>query len=62
MELCDGIVKECCIPEDWKSIIVVLPIYSGKGDPIGVWIGGIKLLEHAMKVVEKIFEYSSAAD
>jgi len=34
LDLCNGIVKEGCIPEDWKSS-VVLPIYKGKG---GVWI------------------------
>ena len=50
-------VKECCIPEDWKSS-VVLPIYKGKGDPVECGSHrGIKLLEHAMKVVERIFEY-----
>jgi len=27
LELCNGIVKEGCIPEDWKSS-VVLPIYN----------------------------------
>jgi len=49
-------VKEGCIPEDWKSI-VVLPIYKGKCDPMkhGSY-RGIKLLEH-IKVVEKIFEH-----
>jgi len=31
--LCNGIVKEGCIPEDLKSG-VVLPIYKGKGDPM----------------------------
>jgi len=46
LDLCNGIVKEGSIPEDWKSS-VVLPIYKG----------GIKLLEHAMKVVERIFEH-----
>ena len=50
-------MKEGCIPEDWKSS-VVLPVYKGKGDPIECgsyrWI---KLLEHAMKVVEKTFEH-----
>jgi len=51
------IVKEGSIPEDWKSS-VVLPIYKGKGDPIecGSYTG-IKLLEHAMKAVERIFEH-----
>jgi len=50
-------VKEGCFPEDWKSS-VVLPIYKGKGDPMECEsYRGIKLLEHAMKVVEKIFEH-----
>jgi len=31
LDLCSGIVKEGCIPEDWKSR-VVLPIYKEKGD------------------------------
>jgi len=41
----------------WKSS-VVLPIYKGKGDPMksGSY-RGIKLLERAMKVVERIFEH-----
>ena len=33
LDLCNGIVKEGSIPEDWKSS-VVLPIYKGKGDPM----------------------------
>jgi len=50
-------VKEGSIPDDWKSS-VVLPIYKGKGDPMECGsYRGIKLLEHAMKVVEKIFEH-----
>jgi len=50
-------VNEGCIPEDWKSS-VVLPMYKVKGDTME-WgfYRGIKLLEHAMKVVEKTFEY-----
>ena len=57
LDLCNGIVKVGCIPEDCKSS-VVLPIYKGKGDPMecGCY-SGIKLLEHAMKVVERIFEH-----
>jgi len=30
LDLCNGIVKEGCIPQDWKSN-VALPIYKGKG-------------------------------
>jgi len=57
LDLCNGIVKEGCIPEDWKSS-AVLPIYKGKGDPMECGsYRGIKLLEHAMKVVERIFEH-----
>jgi len=56
LDLCNGIVKEGCIPKDWKSS-VVLPIYKGKGHPMECgYYRGIILLEHAMKVVERIFE------
>jgi len=57
LNLCSDIVKKGCIPEDWKSS-VILPIYKGKGDPMesGSY-RGIKLLEHAMNVVERIFEH-----
>jgi len=56
LDLCNAIVTEGCIPEDWKSS-VILPIYRGKGDPVDCGsYTGIKLLEHAMKVVERIFE------
>jgi len=33
LDLCKRIVKECCIPDDWKSSMV-LPINKGKGDPM----------------------------
>jgi len=56
LDLCNGIVKESCIPEEWKSSLV-LPIYKRKDDPMECGsYRGIKLLEHAMKVVEMIFE------
>jgi len=57
LDLCNGSVKEGCIAEDWKSS-VVLPLYKGKGDPIECGsYRGIKLFEHGMKVVERIFKY-----
>jgi len=56
LDLCNGTVKEGCIPEDWKSSMV-LPIHKGKGDPMECGsYRGIKLLKHAMKVVERIFK------
>jgi len=56
LDLCNGIVKEGCIPEDWKSSLV-LPIYKGKGDAMECGsYRGIKLLKHDKKVVERIFE------
>jgi len=49
--VCNGIVKEGSIPEDWKSS-VILSIYEGKGDPMECGsYRGIKLLEHAMKLL-----------
>jgi len=56
LDLCNGIVKEGCIAEEWKSS-VVSPIYKGKGDPMECGsYRGTKLLEHDMEVVERIFE------
>jgi len=56
LDLCNGTVKEGCIPEDWKSSLVV-PIYNGKGNPMEYGsYRGIKLLEHVLKVVERIFK------
>jgi len=46
LDVCNGILKKGCIPEDWKSS-VVLPLYKGKGDPMqcgsyrGVKVHGI---------------------
>jgi len=33
LDLCNGFVKEGCIPENWTSNVVLL-IYKGKGDPM----------------------------
>jgi len=43
--------------KDWKSSMV-LPMYKGKSDPMECGsYRRIKLLEHVMKVVERIFEH-----
>jgi len=50
-------LKKGSILQDWKSSVVLL-IYKGKGDPMECGsYRGIKFLEHAMKVVERIFVY-----
>jgi hypothetical protein len=44
------------IPEDWTKSIL-LPIYKGKGDPLECGsYRAIKLLEHSMKVLERVLE------
>ena len=53
-DLINNIVKEGCIPDDWRKSILV-PVYKGKGDPL---VCGsyrtIKLLEQPMKVLESV--------
>jgi len=57
LDLCNCTVKEGFIPEDWKSS-VVLSVYKKKRDPTECGtFREIKLLEHAIKVVETIFEH-----
>ncbi|GFR81740.1 RNA-directed DNA polymerase (Reverse transcriptase) domain containing protein [Elysia marginata] len=44
------------MPENWKQSEIV-PIYKQKGDPLDCGhYRGIKLLEHGMKILEKIIE------
>ena len=52
--LCN-LIAQGRIPDDWSSIL--LPVFKGKGDPMecGSYTA-IKLLEHAMKVIERVFE------
>ena len=55
-DLCNAVVKEGKIPDDWcKSWMV--SIYKGKGDALECGsYRGVKLLEHAMKVFERVME------
>ena len=44
------------MPDDWALSIVVL-IFKGKGDAMSCMVyRGVKLLEHAMKIVEKVLK------
>jgi len=57
LDLCNGIVKEGCIPQELKSSVLLL-VYKGKADPMECGsYRAIKLLEHATKVAERIFEH-----
>jgi len=51
-DLCNKIVQEGKIPSDWRKSWMV-KVYKGKGD--GSY-RGIKLLDHAMKVLERVIE------
>ena len=58
-----GVLKKLCqrvpdgkgMPEEWKASVV--PIFKGKGDVMdcGAY-REVKLLEHAMKIVERVLE------
>ena len=55
--LINNIVKEGCIPDDWRKSILV-HVYKGKGDPLVCWsYRAIKILEQPMRVLESIGEY-----
>ena len=44
------------MPDDWKTSVIV-PIFKGKGDVMSCGpYRGAKLLEHAMKIVERVLE------
>ena len=55
-DICNKILNGSRLPCDWTRSILV-PLYKGKGDPkeCGSY-RGIKLLEHGMKVMERILE------
>ena len=56
MKLCQRVLDGKGIPEEWKTSVAV-PIFKGKGNVMhcGAY-RGIKLLEHALKMVERVLE------
>ena len=55
-DLCNKIVQECKISSDCRKIWMV-KVYKGKGDALACGsYRGIKLLEHVMKVLERVIE------
>ena len=54
--VCRTVVADGRAPDDWKNSSIV-PLYKGKGDArLCCKHRGIKLLEHEMKVYEKVVE------
>ena len=57
--LCNLIVAQQRIPDDWKSSIL-LPVFKGEGGPLECRsYRAIKLLEHEKKVIEHLLEQRS---
>ena len=56
MELCQRVLDGRGMPDEWKTSVIV-PIFKGKGDVMSCEsYRGVKLLEHAMKIVERVLE------
>ena len=56
MELCQRVLDGRGMPDEWKTSVIV-PIFKGKSDVMSCGsYKGVKLLEHAMKIVEKVLE------
>ena len=56
MELCQRVLDGRGMPDEWKTNVII-PIFKGKGNVMSCGsYRGVKLLEHAMKIVEKILE------
>ena len=55
-KLCQRVLDGEGMPEEWKTSVVV-PIFKGKGDVMDCEAyRGVKLLEHPMKIVERVLE------
>lgn len=55
-DVCNAVVKEGRVPKDWCHSWMV-NVYKGKGDALECGsYRGIRLLEHAMKVFERVIE------
>ena len=54
--VCNQALKEGVVPDDWKKSVLV-PVFKGKGDAMdcGAY-RGLKILEHAMKIYERMLE------
>ena len=56
LQLCQRVLNGKGIPDVWKTSVVV-PIFKGKGDVMNCGsYRGVKLLEHGMKIIERVLE------
>lgn len=56
VELCQRVLDGKGMPDEW-TLSVLIPIFKGKGDAMSCGAyRGVKLLEHAMKIVERVLE------
>ena len=56
MELCQRVLDGREMPDEWKTSVIV-PIFKEKGDVMSCGsYRGVKLLKHAMKIVERVLE------
>ena len=56
MELCQRVLDGRKMPDEWRTSVIV-SIFKGKGDVMSCGsYKGVKLLEHAMKIVERVLE------
>ena len=56
MELCQRVLDGRGMPDEWKTSLIV-PIFTGKSDVMSCGsYRGMKLLEHAMEIVERVLE------
>ena len=54
--MCNAVVRDGRVPTDWKKSWMI-PVYKGKGDALECGsYRGIKLLDHVMKVLERVLE------
>ena len=56
IELCQRVLDGRGMPDEWKTSAIG-PIFKGKGDVMSCGsYRGVKLLEHAMEIVERVLE------
>ena len=56
MELCQRVLDGKGMPDEWQTSVMV-PIFKGKRDVRNCsTYRGVKLLKHAMKIVERVLE------